>query len=1369
MARWKSETVTAGKAHLFQPIKDMVTKRRVDARGGFALVAVMLMITLMTFVLVALLSMLRLESRAGGDTLLRNQARQNALLALDVALGEVQENLGPDRRISAPAAFLDSDPNTLTIDTVEQPNWVGAWESASWNPLDNPGTTLPNYAQKQQSKASGGKFLRWLVSTPPTAVPTPSVPNPTNLADSPVYPKTPGMTPANSVVLVGPGTVVAKNPSVDNVLVRAPLVSSDVDNAGHYNSYAWWVGDEGTKAKITGAAPTNQTGALTLKNSIDLENALASSPRSAMEVVSNYYKNLTVSSASEYSKLLTFFTLPLIFKESTTKAGDFTKSYFDFTTYSQGVLADVQNGGLKRDLNLLMELDKDKLPTFVKAAGATGAYEKIYSRKDPKTSVLMGPSWGYVYRYYNLYKSPYLEKDSNGVFTFAMDPYNTEIADIDTTSAASQKLPAKNGERDFILPQTLRMQYLFGFFKAPPRQYEKQYWMAKPGSPPGPNQLFIRDPAKTIPTTDVLYLAGYPTVHLWNPYNILLRSTTSGEMSGSPAKVSVPAGAGGGPVKPTAHIWSFPNPPLNIQFSGQPVRSFLYNGPLLPGETQATKSIFQPNGGSMCSNWIMHGTFYQIVMLPGTVRVFGIENNPEQGMYWQEQVDDATKPETKGGSPDRAFSLIDGWNTSSPPLHSNYLTDTGDYHIPATGPVQFTLSWNMASLDKAALGYSLFYENNPIQRMPGIFEINTKQLAGTVPPVDPVIYKDLIMPGDLKPIAIAPSQTGPSAIYPEMSFSYNINVKVYPKDAKWKSKAMLFSDPTEKSYAIMGGDAKALQMAPIEMTVTPIQGSANGSITNFLDGSPAVQVTGASGSPLVSKNGYFGALSDGVNSNIVTDFPLTPMTSMAQLQNVALGRDYTHPIYQTDSWLSGLSGLPGSPKMEPQGATFFHAMGNSYAHPAIPASAVIASSGRSFDHSFYSNNAFWDSYYLSGITPQESVAFNTTLTTLTKPNNVAAAVAVTNTAPNNVRSVGKVLADFLSIDPAVQKSLPVARLIPWVPEGKTTQQLGLDILSSYDEASPNSATINVNSFARSAAWLMVDGAFNVNSASVDAWAALLGGNYTRQVPKTGFVIGTGFGGAQTITTSLNRIDSPLLIPFLRMGLSNNDPAAATSPVPQTLWNGYRTLTAAQIQALAVEMVRQVKLRGPFLSLAEFVNRQISTDVRVNQAGALQTAVDETGLNNDAALASPAVDTSEVAAGYDNPPAAKGPMSAGSNGFLTQADLLKPIAGVISARSDTFTIRTYGEVTKLLADGVTKVVLSRAWCEAVVQRTPEYVDQSDPMLATTDPIVGPNPGNATPPSAFELTSTTAKPLSETNFRLGRRFRIIQFRWLNSDEV
>jgi len=192
------------------------------------------------------------------------------------------------------------------------------------------------------------------------------------------------------------------------------------------------------------------------------------------------------------------------------------------------------------------------------------------------------------------------------------------------------------------------------------------------------------------------------------------------------------------------------------------------------------------------------------------------------------------------------------------------------------------------------------------------------------------------------------------------------------------------------------------------------------------------------------------------------------------------------------------------------------------------------------------------------------------------------------------------------------------------------------------------------------------------------------------------------------------------------------------------WLGPREYSDAQLQNLAENIVNQVRLRGPFLSMAELVNRRLGTG-ETAQRGALQQAIDDSNLNS--ALAGAANAGFEIQAAavtnymYANAEAGTGSSYQGAPGYLTQADLLNVLGNAATARSDTFTIRGYGE-----ARDASGQVTASATCEAVVQRLPDWYDPAD--AAETAP---------------------AYLTSESNKTLGRRFRLVAFRWLNADEI
>jgi len=112
-----------------------------------------------------------------------------------------------------------------------------------------------------------------------------------------------------------------------------------------------------------------------------------------------------------------------------------------------------------------------------------------------------------------------------------------------------------------------------------------------------------------------------------------------------------------------------------------------------------------------------------------------------------------------------------------------------------------------------------------------------------------------------------------------------------------------------------------------------------------------------------------------------------------------------------------------------------------------------------------------------------------------------------------------------------------------------------------------------------------------------------------------------------------------------------------------------------------------------------------------------------------------------ATGYQFKDAAVGFNAYGLPGWTRQADVLRPLAPILSARDDTFVIRAYGDARD--ASGTT--ITARAVCEAVVRRTREYVDPADAADITT------------------------LPKSPANVTFGRRFEIVSFRWLSSNEI
>ncbi len=200
-------------------------------------------------------------------------------------------------------------------------------------------------------------------------------------------------------------------------------------------------------------------------------------------------------------------------------------------------------------------------------------------------------------------------------------------------------------------------------------------------------------------------------------------------------------------------------------------------------------------------------------------------------------------------------------------------------------------------------------------------------------------------------------------------------------------------------------------------------------------------------------------------------------------------------------------------------------------------------------------------------------------------------------------------------------------------------------------------------------------------------------------------------------------------------------SGSSDPQDPAQWIGRRTLNDDEIDSLARGIVEEVRKRGPFLSLADFVNRRVGSDRELARAGAVQSALDSQQVGINSTYQSGGRGVGSTASGRFNfPEAEEGPMSYGAPGIVKQADILTPIAPILSARSDSFLIRGYGE--KVDSSGK---VIARAWCEAVVQRYADFIDSTNEPEADYSSI------------------------SMLNKTFGRRFEMVSFRWLNPLEA
>ncbi len=429
---------------------------------------------------------------------------------------------------------------------------------------------------------------------------------------------------------------------------------------------------------------------------------------------------------------------------------------------------------------------------------------------------------------------------------------------------------------------------------------------------------------------------------------------------------------------------------------------------------------------------------------------------------------------------------------------------------------------------------------------------------------------------------------------------------------------------------------------------------------------------------------YFGDQSVGVPGGgarrVLRDVPSQPLVSLGQFMHMP----------------ASVFNSIGNYQYRDLGSMF---VGGSLANPFIPTSDNLLQNTTSgtgayimMDDSFHANATLFDRFFFSTVPPAGA-------------------------------SFPPLWADFNSANPGSgaladpSRPLPNSRIRPHSPRGAAPL---LSDLRNLDRAAAN---------------LVLEGAFNINSTSVDAWKAFLGslsGNDLR--------LFRAENGSVTTLSASN----------LRNPVPRFWSAASTGGVNQA-WEGVRALSDDELTDLATRIVEQVKTRGPFLSMGDFLNRRLGPDSNLTRAGALQAAIDRTNLNDsiksagaplsasglgllDSGRSLPVLNTRDGAGNTLN-------STVGMPGYLMQQDLVQAFSPAMSARSDTFVIRVYGETL----NPVTSAVEGRAWAEAVVQRLPEYVNSS-----------------ADQAHVFPPTDTD-------NQRFGRRFEIVGFRWLSPDDL
>jgi Tfp pilus assembly protein PilX len=1254
-----------------------VNKYQNSRSQGFALIISLGILAFVLLLLLSLTAFVRVETRVSENTITQLSARQNALLALHVALGELQKSTGPDQRVSAAAdiaAAADGGrlssgevaqntqsatgtENGLSVDGAASIQtgtrwWTGVWGRA--------GSSYSSSIDSVYSETPSPVLLNWLVSgnegndytvdsdgwisennstnfTPGDAIDWSA----TGLSssDPSTWTSTSGYADfeikssgQKAVLLVGPdsaGVSAIDGEDASERYVLAPLV--DIDSSSNSNAvgrYAWWVGDEGTKASLTLADPypgLNDPDANTTAGA-QARLRLMSASRSGVELLSgweDYPLADDTSATSQFERVNELSEIQYVISSLTTEV--LGSSFHDLTRYASGLLTDTLNSGLRTDLTYYFESASNWNSSALKGEPIIPeSYSPQWQNGES------APKWDWLYSFYNT--NPSISSSSYTIrpetdTELGIAPVITQFRWIVFTENDSATL-----EEDLITN------------------------------------------IKKVPegTTYSLPVRCNVAFVLANPYNFTL---------------NIPADELEFVVKNN-----------DITARGLVIRGADNAG---KGTDFITAGILRTDSNTTETSGLLDMVKFTVpsafTIEPGETVTLGVEGNSTSLSSTNAPLDEPTNTV--------ALSVR---TTSNPLVSSDYFTglDTLDFTTPSAG--DYTGSLGIALYQYGAdLSLTMRSQGtlDTYQRIEH-FEVNKDNQLNS--------FTGLVL-GSAHLKFIAPAQriqVWSTTDHLNDIFSYYVTARPFQD---FNIRASTVTHPnvypdTLWSYRLLG---------PPSYGAGVLTYAAGGEAGNDIKSAFTQDLH-----PAQWAEDFNDDIRQAALSGVLYDFPRRsseqlPVLSLAQLQHANIAtNDETQ-----DGTINLQTGTP---------------IGNSYFNPFVTRSQSIetrdnnfslatstGSSTRYFDLSYLLNTALWDSYFFSGI-PQSGSDYE----------------------PSNLR-------------------------------------YALDDAATSSEARS----------ADSAASLTVQGAFNINSTSQDAWAAVLGGL-------------NGLRVYDDVTD--DGVPFPRTLWQPQDSVKNGDNSYQTSGTGDDAYAGYRRLTGDEIDLLAGEIVKRVRARGPFVSLAHFINRTLvtassdfnseindadgagnlaSSDVPQGQglSGPLQAAIDSTaaGINT---FVSDGGDVVEANAGgdygdrvlfngevvnsdkrtpnddneriayfsdkiYDAPhtewdmdetanPGPYGRTTTGSAAWLMQADVLQAIGSALSARSDTFVIRSYGEVVDPF-DSSRKI--AGAWCEAVVQRTIDYVDSSDDV------------------------EDDYSELSTNNERFGRSYRIVDFRWLSADEI
>lgn len=1218
--------------------------RRRGTRKGFALVVTLSLMILLTVIAVGLLTLssiaLRSSSTEGNIAI----AKANARLALMLALGDLQQGMGPDTRVSASSAILDSNASTPEVDGVKHPHLLGVWQSwGGWlnaQAQDPGGNSLAIAATYDVGRTK--MFRKWLVSLAPTQ------------AESLDFAKTGVLDSSNSVELVSTGSV--RNP-VDHVRAGLLTLNGPTKQSGHF---AWWVAGENEKADITQNAPHPSL------SPGDTELAHGNGTSKDMSKITGL--TAVKRDKETVSKLVTTGQLAIAGADRSA----IVEGLHDFTANSIGLMTDVRWGGLRKDLSLLF--DQPTLPANL-TRSATTAYSPRPLSEDLLANYPKIPERGFT----SFEQMQAFARQFKNAVNWKL------TVPVPKTQAFGNNLSPTEPE---------------GFYRRMP-VISKFY------------SIYNLQTVKNGQTADVLpkdkydcYLTYSPVVQLWNPYSVPIEISQFLQIHTLPYKIM--------PVR----FKTYKNNAAVVQ---APFTSRLsWVGIDQEGQGSGAsvgadnKSPFQKADGST-----------NVIIGPGEFMLFSFKSRLDK-LSNQEPLRPGFDPAAVGSARVKVLSGVT--QTDNPQLALQIQPYWGGANAQwwggNPGGLSVIAQTSGGSLTSTGLNLDWFAGSKPDSYVSLGLEKDRQDFA-SISPDENVSSRAKWSFADSEPVPIA-------VMGAMLKTSENLTGKydTISWASDWRNKTW--------SQAMPGTDAEQMLASYADPKLLELQRMNGAYQVYFRTINGSAELSDLVGYNPNGVNGFLGStLEAPISAVVACEIPTAPVQSLAGFSGLRLqpgwydwqkrqntGGGGTKDV--TSEWPNKIaaykSGVPGL------------GVGNSFAVPMIlgdkvyqnhdlsksnPNSHIAPISGSAtpqdsnafsdfWDHQLLVNDGLWDSWFTSSLASGP------------RPSDTAA-----DTLPQLLDKVFKNGA-----------SLANQNFVPSV-------------------AAPGTAVIadlqKADGYLRSAVYLANRGAFNVNSTSADAWYSLFTGLREHSAvyrDASGELKMIPVAAGKAVVTRYNTETAATEVADPRNGV-------IVDGLPR--WTGVRFLDDGQLRKLAEQCIGQVKKRGPFLNMSDFINRRLSTD-DMGTRGALQAAIDyddqtpDTTAINHRFKGNKDMIADAAAALYPFPDAAKGSLFAGAPGYVVQSDILKPLGNSLTVRDDSFRIRAYGEST----DSTGKV-LARAYCEAIVQRTVDYVDPANDPTVPAIPL----DANGNP--------TGATPLTKVNERFGRHLQILSFRWLAPNEI